>query len=464
VSPRVTAVIDKPSATAPARPRSRWRVSVEGVLIVAGLAVLAVQEHKISADGEIRFRALRELLRFGHLMDTPYSMIGPLAASPLVLLGKVLTGDTATFVKYFNLGVFVVGLLALYLLLRGRVDAMLLRRFLLLLVAGSMVAPHTMDFYGELVTLVGLGVGTVAGLTRGSRWLRRTGWAAAVLGAANTPASMIAAGLVSLERVHATRRLRYGLIAAAVVALIGLDNLVRRGNPLDNGYAASMNIARTVMPYSGREGFSYPLVLGVAAIVFSFGKGLIFFMPGLFLPLRGRLTGLYDPQRIDLDGIRRLWLLTVAGLVIVYATWWSWYGGMYWGPRFFLVGILPASLVLAAYLSVPRGLGADLVTAGVLILSVYVSANGLLFHDLYPPVCYVDNYALEALCHFTPEFSPLWQPFVVQPPLSPADLGAAAYYAVVGLWLGAPLAVRIVVALRGNIAAALPKLRGGFTW
>ena len=43
------------------------------------------------------------------------------------------------------------------------------------------------------------------------------------------------------------------------------------------------------MPYSGRQGFSYPFFLGLISILFSFGKGLIWFSPGLLLPVRRAL-------------------------------------------------------------------------------------------------------------------------------------------------------------------------------
>jgi hypothetical protein len=57
---------------------------------------------------------------------------------------------------------------------------------------------------------------------------------------------------------------------------------LRRGSPFVSGYAANHG-DRTILPYSGRAGFSYPLLLGIASILFSFGRGLVFFSPGLVL-------------------------------------------------------------------------------------------------------------------------------------------------------------------------------------
>jgi hypothetical protein len=42
------------------------------------------------------------------------------------------------------------------------------------------------------------------------------------------------------------------------------------------------------MPYTGRPGFSYPFLFGVLGILFSFGRGLAFFAPALWLLLLPR--------------------------------------------------------------------------------------------------------------------------------------------------------------------------------
>ena len=39
---------------------------------------------------------------------------------------------------------------------------------------------------------------------------------------------------------------------------------------------------RTALPYSGQPGFSYPFFFGVLSVLFAFGRGLVFFAPGLF--------------------------------------------------------------------------------------------------------------------------------------------------------------------------------------
>ena len=106
------------------------------------------------------------------------------------------------------------------------------------------------------------------------------------------------------------------------------------------------------MPYSGLPGFSYPFLFGLLAILFSFGKGLVFFTPGLFLPLKERLRALGE-RGSALWRLHTSWLLFTASLVLIYASWWDRSGDWFWGPRFFLFASVPASFALALWASRP---------------------------------------------------------------------------------------------------------------
>ena len=133
----------------------------------------------------------------------------------------------------------------------------------------------------------------------------------------------------------------------------------------------------------------------------------------------------------------------LAGLILVYAEWWAWYGGWFWGPRFFLMASLPASLALAVRLRRRRlrlfGLAGVL---AVLTLSIWVGVDGAAFgltDDLWS-VCGTNTYAQEFLCWYTPEFSPLWRPFLTRhPPPSVAESLFVAYGCLTLAWLAAPL-------------------------
>ena len=444
-------------APAPVDTPRRHVAVVDGLLIVAGLGILGVgQAHSIWGDADHRYDALTALLADQRLLDNPYSLVGPLFATPLWLIGR-LVGEARGWTSMFNVLLFQGAILALYVLLRGRMAPALLRRFLLLLVGGSLIAAHTQTFYGEVFTMVAVGVGIVVATVPGPGRLRRgAGWLGVVLGAANTPASFVGLGLVGADRTLRRRRLRYALPVLAGLALIMVEAWARRGSPFASGYGHEV-IAVTPMPYSGVPGWSYPVVFGLLAIIFSFGRGLIFFMPGLVLPVARRLRA----QSPELAEVYRLWMLFLAGLVLVYAPWWAWHGGIFFGPRFFLIAILPASLALAVWLSdADAGPLANLVTLGVLALSVWVAADALFFAQVYPDTCYGDNFALESFCHFTPEFSALWYPFLLKPRLTGVQLVESGYYLLVFGWLAAPVVARLGRQTRDRLAgAARPLLR-----
>jgi hypothetical protein len=191
------------------------------------------------------------------------------------------------------------------------------------------------------------------------------------------------------------------------------------------------------MPYSGRPGFSYPLIFGVMSILLSFGKGVVFYAPGLLLPIRER-------DRESSGALREcyaMWMWFLAGLVLVYAKWWAWYGGWFWGPRFFLVGSLPASLALAVKLhNVKRlSLGALAALAAVLIWSIWIGIDGAVFDQAGLGGCMQDGYAVEFLCWYTLEFSALWHPFIASFGMSGSESLFTVYCLVVLAWLAGPL-------------------------
>jgi hypothetical protein len=225
---------------------------------------------------------------------------------------------------------------------------------------------------------------------------------------------------------------------------------VRRGGPLTSGYAGDHGF-RTLLPYSGSPGFSYPLVLGVLSILFSFGRGLAFFAPGLLLWLGNGTRRLARPYRRTIV----LMLLVVAGLVIVYAKWWAWYGGVSWGPRFFVFAALPASLLIALRQAhAGRSATADAVTLVVLGASAWVAISGVLVGPAVPSVCTRDRFSLEALCWYVPEFSGLFRPVSEIGHTWPAAL-VAGYCVVVATYLAAPL-------VPAPARAALARLTGAF--
>lgn len=252
-----------------------------------------------------------------------YSLVGPLFSTPLWLFGKVyLTPEW--WIGRYNLLLFAISLLVMYWLLKDRIDRRLIRKFFLILLVSSMFATHLSYYFGEVFTSLCAAIGILAVVIG----YASPGWVAIVLGVVNTPASLIGLGLVVAKRILDTKRWRYALALAAAGVLITAESWIRRGGPFVSGYEGVAGY-RTFMPYSGLSGFSYPFFFGLLSILLSFGKGLIFFSPGLLLPIRKTLLNIRPYINVDLFGIYILWFCFLIGLILVYSNWWAWYGGAF---------------------------------------------------------------------------------------------------------------------------------------
>jgi hypothetical protein len=409
-------------------------------LIVAGFGVLFFfLPHALVGDDNQRLNDIELLLHHGRLSDSKYSLVMPLLSVPVLLLGTVVE-SSAWWAAHFNVVVVAAGVAVSCWLLRGRADPRLLRLIVLVLLFASFLTDRLRDYNAEVLTATLVAVGIIC-ITTGRHVV--AGWVAIVVGVVNTPAAIVGLGLMAGWETVRNRRFRYLAPVVAALALIMLENWVRRGGPLVTGYANDHGF-RTIMPYSGQPGFSYPFLLGVAAILFSFGRGLLFFMPGLALWLDGRTRRLVRPA--PGQPAVTLMLLFTAGLVLSYAKWWAWYGGLSWGPRFFLFAAIPASVLLAARIwRAGRSPGADGVTLVVLVLSAWVGCAGAI-NDRQQAlsVCSAGHYQNEQLCWFTPDFSPLWQPIRQFPHLTAATTVLALYCVAIFCYLAAPLVIGLL--------------------
>jgi hypothetical protein len=413
---------------------------LERGLIVAGFGMLFfLLPHALVGDDNQRFNDIEQLLHHGRLSNSKYSLVMPLLSVPVLELGNIVESP-AWWAARFNVIVVAAGVAAACWLLRGRADPRLLRLIVLVLLFASFLTDRLRDYNAEVLTATLVAVGIIC-ITTGRHMV--AGWAAIVVGVVNTPAAIVGLGLMAGWETVRNRRFRYLAPVVAALALIMLENWVRRGGPLVTGYAGNHGF-RTIMPYSGQPGFSYPFLLGVAAILFSFGRGLLFFMPGLALWLDGRTRRLVRPA--PGQPAVTLMLLFTAGLVLSYAKWWAWYGGLAWGPRFFLFAAIPASVLLAVRIwRAGRSPGADGVTLGVLVLSAWVGCAGAI-NDRQQAlsVCSAGHYANEQLCWFTPDFSPLWQPVRQFPHLTAATTVLALYCVAIFCYLAAPLVIGLL--------------------
>ncbi len=427
---------------------SSWLVHAERSLIVLGMLVLFFYAGTPASDGLARYQALDQLLHGRGFSDTPYSMIGPIFATPLWYLGE-LTGSTEWWVGKFNSIVFMIGMLWFWRTLKPHVSASFIRKFVLLLIAASMFGRPATGFFGEMFTTIMVGGGIMALAFRPSV----LAWAAIILGVQNSPATFIGLALFALFYAHHHRRARYLLAPVVSVFFLLAENWLRRGSPFVSGYEGVGGGEYLMAPFSGLPGFSYPFVLGVLGIFLSFGKGLLFFAPGLFLPVRRRLES-FDPA---LTLVYTSWLVFLGGLVLVYSKWWAWPGDWYWGPRFFLIASLISCFVVAVHLVRPSTkVVVNLIVLLVLALSLWVGLNGLIFDNVgLLEVCAANEYRLAWACMFVPEYSVLVHPFIEPRSLRPQELAVSAYLAATAAVLVAPQ-----LALTGRQLTS--RLRDGF--
>jgi hypothetical protein len=392
------------------------------------------------ADDFKRFEDIESLLHHGHLSDSPWSLVMPLLSTPFLLFGEFIRSPE-WWAARFNTFVVGVGAAAAFWLLRGRVDGGLMRRFLLVLLFASFLTNRLRDYNAEVLTstLVALGLLLVVTVHRPV-----LGWAMIVIGAVNTPAVWVGVAFLAAAEAIRRRQLRHFVVPVAAAVLIMAEAWLRRDGPFDSGQGGYLGVA-TMLPYSGKSGFSYPLVLGVLSILISFGRGLAFFMPGLLLGLARRTTRRLKEHR-RLVG---LMVLYVAGLVLVYAKWWAWYGGVSWGPRYFVFAAIPASLFIVVRIAhAGKSVLADALTLLVLTFSAWVGVSGAIADLAVLDVCVRDNFAFEPFCWYVPEYSSLWRPLVEFPELTWSKALIAGSCAVVYAYVAAPLFLALARASR----------------
>ncbi|HEY3999568.1 MAG TPA: hypothetical protein VGO93_11920 [Candidatus Xenobia bacterium] len=358
---------------------------VELALTAVGVVVLFLYMHfDLWGDGLVRYRALDALLGHGALAAQKYSLIGPLFSAPLWYLGKVCQTSEWWCARY-NFFLFTGALLVWWRLPEAWVPGRLRTRFLLILVVASMFAsPHLESYYGEPFTVL---LASFALLALAHDY-PRTGLVLLFLSAANAPATLPAVVLAAVAHGwHSRRWSALGVVpvAAGVVVAEGL---------LHGGWHGYVVEAANGTPFP----------VGLLSLTLSFGKGILFFAPGLWLCRRALIATLPDALAHTLH----LWLWYVLGLLLFYASWWDWSGDFFWGPRFMLMAALPASLLMAAALETPGQVRSLLVLSCIVAWSVWVAAEGTVFGPLDTAAyqnetnifCYVPDYSvlLRPLC------------------------------------------------------------------
>ena len=387
-----------------------------GLLVLGSILVLFLFHHGIGGDGTFRYLSIEKLFEEGTIVSTKYSMVGPLFSAPLYALGYLIKSGF-WWVKQFNAVIFVLALWFFYRHFRASWGESFTRKFLLLLICASMFGKHLEEFYGEVFTALTAGIG-LALLAMGAF---RRGTVVLILSAMNSPATIAGLGVAAVFLFFRERRAKF--LCVPVLALLGVlaENWIRRGTPLDMGYASEAGAAMpSLLPFAMQPGFTYPFLFGLLSLTLSFGKGIFFFAPGvLFLGFRGK-------KYTDRDCVLYVWVAYTVGLLCLYANWWCWHGDRFWGPRYLLFAAILACFLLAEQLEtqVLKGWRPLLVVLAV-GLSVWVGASGVVFGQAQlDSLCGQHQF----ICWYIPEYSPLLRPFVEHSPLSWNDLATLVFF------------------------------------
>lgn len=399
------------------RPRTRWVAAT--LLVLTAAAFMTRMPTHASYDDETRRQAVLALVD-GHWSTMKYSMVMPLlAVVPYRLAQAVGQGDF--FLRHFNLFVWA----AWSLLVGWRLSLLRGTRFaaaVVTLSSVSMLAAYLTTFNAEALSLMMMSAGLFLLLDAGGRGARAAGVMLTALGAAVVPVQVVGLALVGLVRL--VRRRDPWILAAAVMAVAAgvVDVAVTQHQFGFTKYSVE-GTTFEVLPWGAVHNFGYPFVFGLLAVLFSFGRGLVWYMPSLFLADSRRPN---DP----VDEWRRVLTVLVAVMVPIYARWWSWYGGVSFGPRFFLLGVVPAAVVLCDRLRARGSLRAWGVGVAVAAFTGWIAIAGAVYHVTPAAMqrCTADSYRLEVLCWHTPEYSSLFAPL-----WAGDSLGAARVLFIVGV-------------------------------
>ncbi|HYM60017.1 MAG TPA: hypothetical protein VEZ11_03900 [Thermoanaerobaculia bacterium] len=365
---------------------------------LVAVILLLSDKGQIAGDGVTRWNALVALAEDHRLTPDKYTLVQPMLATPLYAVGALIASVDDTFhnvspaerrehrihsahglVARFNK---VIAFLIVVLLFRMAVVAFGFNDFqaagtVLALLFGSMLIPNARDYYSECLWTL-LSLAALYMLSKPTERLPRSeGIALAVTVASSIPLNPILfwvlGGVLAVVLMRTARghRVDYRALYGAVGLFAGLaatlaENYVRRGGIFRTGYE--------------REGFTTPLLTGLWGELAAPSRGVVFFIPAFLLgPL---LLALYRQRLSDRARIFvQLSLLYSCGLILAYATWWSWHGSWYWGPRF----LLPLSVFGAIYLAllvkhgwpsrVIRVVAVSVATASFLIYKVGAAIN-----------------------------------------------------------------------------------------
>lgn len=427
------------------------------LLVGIALAGFLVLPQVPRGDDAVRVVMLRQIAD-GTKPVTKFSLIQPAVSSPLYWV-----------LEHLHFGVYAVTLIPMIWLVMWCVamwNVLIVHRsstfahHTIVLTVVSLLGAYLVGFGSDVFTALGMTAGVVCGtLAKHLRW-RVVAWVVFVVSAANTPVMFLAAAGIGMSLALGQRRLRFLLLPVGVFAFMVVESTIVSGSLSWTRYTNEVEHGNVqLLPWGDVSGFGWPLWSGVIATLFSFGRGLFFYIPQLWNgPMRGS-------DRLVLVN-RSLWCAVVL-LVPLYGTWWAWYGGVSFGPRFFMLAVVPAAMAAAAVVSDPTFSPVrQAVCFTATAWSLWVAVAGAVFNvttTAFNKCVAGGGFQNEALCLYTPEYSGLWAPLWASDPVGVRDgVFVVALVLVVAPTLLA-LAVSLEPAARHRLRNATEHLRGDWS-
>ncbi len=384
-----------------------WELFLIGIGVIFYLFEFS---HGIHGDASVRYESLLTTLRTGHFAPMVYSYVQPFFSAPLLLLGYVFK-DGFWWVSRFN--AFLILALTWFAARTSRLwagwDSSRVRLLALLLLGATMFPKHSTDYYAEVFCAV-FALFSILFYQANRSWLAILAISFSVW---NGVATILGGGALLTYFAIRTKRWRYLAALPLLPAGFLLENYLKYGEFYPTAYLAMQAGPHTMLHYAMGPGFSYPLFFGLLNVVFSFGRGVLWFAPGLVLLFHPALWKGDDRAR---DLIRAS-MLYLTGLILIYAKFWAWHAGSFWGPRYFLFASILAVYVLAL---LDRELTPFWRTIWICVtlLSCWVACQGVLFGTDFLEDCFKQDHEFEFVCWYVPEYSVIWRFFVVGPPIT----------------------------------------------
>lgn len=361
---------------------------------------------QLRGDDAVRVEAARQMLD-GFDPETKYSISLIKIYEVLIGTGRIV-GNDFTILQVLLPAVLTaaVAILSSHIaFVRGQWASLLATQASIFSLTSVYTISPNSDLFSAALIVIGLTITTsrrFVGLT----W-STVAIAAMTLGAWNVQPHAAGLGVVGLMMLIKARRAEPLISSAAAAVLIVAEATTLRGTLTWSKYGTEFG-APNVLPWEGITGFGYPILFGVIGILFSLGRGLMFFIPTLWFSTESLRSD--EPHPIG-------WLLLhTLVLVPIYGSWWAWYGGVGFGPRFFVIGAFAGAGAIAFALSSADQASVKRTMIGVLSLLVsgYCAVLGMFIgvtNNSFNMCVLRENFRFEPLCWYSAEYSPLLAPF-----------------------------------------------------